>query len=76
MTLRRTEIIEWSTTPKELRRIADEMDWKRQENEAWKEKEKWWELTANIQVIYGTNMELKIRFDEGQWQAEQTEDNE
>lgn len=28
MTLRRTEIIEWSTTPKKLRRIADDMEFK------------------------------------------------
>ena len=26
MTLRKTEIIEWSTTPAELRRIADELE--------------------------------------------------
>lgn len=60
MTLRRTEIIEWSTTPKELRRIADEME-------------------EHVGQVYQTTQEkgliLEIYVDEGQWQAEQVEED-
>ena len=61
MTIRKTEIIEWSTTPAELRRIADEMD-------------ETMEVYAH--GVLGDRIKLFIHFDEGQWQAEQAEGKE
>ena len=62
MTLRKTEIIEWSTTPAELRRIAEAMEL---ENNAW-------DIVDNV-VVRGNDIQLHIAFDLGQWQAEQAE---
>ena len=67
MTLRKTEIIEWSTTPAELRRIADEMEYNLTE--------------ANIKYSYTETIKepgvwLYISIDESQWQAEQAEGKE
>jgi len=62
MTLRQTQIIEWETTPKELRRIADEM-----EGGLW---------PRIVAEHTNGNLELIIAFDEGQWQAEQVEGKE
>ena len=65
MTLRKTEIIEWSTTPAELRRIADEMEgmWDRGKYKYTK-------------VIGEKGNFFKVVFNEGQWQAEQAEEKE
>jgi hypothetical protein len=58
MTLRQTQIIEWSTTPQELRRIADRLE--KNLNELYQLEEK--------------TLFLEISIDEGQWRAEQVED--
>jgi len=63
MTLRQTQIIEWSTTPKELRRIADEIAVPSLEP------------SAKAFFVNAPNLILKIKFDEGQWQAEQVEED-
>jgi len=65
MTLRQTQIIEWSTTPRELRRIAEKMEL---EQSAWN--------IVDDTLIRVSGVELRIVFDLGQWQAEQVEDNE
>jgi len=65
MTLRQTQIIEWSTTPKELRRIAERMEL---EQSAWN--------IVDDTLIRVSGVELRIVFDLGQWQAEQVEDKE
>ena len=60
MTLRKTEIIEWSTTPAELRRIADGLPV--------------WSGPRDIEMSKGVI--LRVYLDEGQWQAEQAEGKE
>ena len=65
MTLRKTEIIEWSTTPAELRRIAEQM-----------EKQCLADFFHTVCLIQDKNMELSIVADQGQWQAEQAEGKE
>jgi|GEM_PF-5260142 len=60
MTLRQTQVIEWSTTPQELRRIADRLE--KNLNELYQ--------------LEGKNLFLEISIDKGQWQAEQVEDEE
>lgn len=76
MTLRRAEIIEWSTTPKELRRVADQLETQANINEEMKSQGKYKDLQENIYVLYGTDMQLKISLAYLEWQAEQTEDKE
>ena len=61
MTLRKTEIIEWSTTPAELRRIANELEMP---------------PTKAVLAITRGDMRLTILFNEDQWQAEQVERKE
>ena len=71
MTLRKTEIIEWSTTPAELRRIADDME----EHILTLEPP----FGTQIAPLYGETkgeLKLKIYLDQGQWQAEQAEGKE
>ena len=63
MTLRKTEIIEWSTTPAELRRIADELEEKYNINYERIGQKKYKDLKPLIYFIYGGRMELHIAVD-------------
>jgi len=61
MTLRKTTIIEWETTPGELRRIADELAKP---------------VTKSVLAIPYGEICLTIHFDESKWLQEQVEGKE
>jgi len=66
MTIRQTQIIEWSTTPDRLRYLADHLasKWVHVQGES-----------SPITAFRDEKVHLLIKLDEGQWQAEQTEDD-
>ena len=65
MTLHKREVIEWNTTPEKLRFIADDLDDQL-------------EMTVNPSgfLIRDSGIEIRIKVDLGQWQAEQAEGKE
>jgi hypothetical protein len=69
MTLRRTEIIEWSTTPQTLRAIADLMETFIESRQIQSAPHFYYEVKeGNLKIIF--------TLEQGQWQAEQVEDKE